>query len=263
MWTLDFDGWFQCRLATDADPFDEKRGADGWTFAFAGEPDLDRTIRFQTPVAQRSHGPAVGVRVKAVSSNGQAVAGHALVGAPIDLVDQPVFEGRDGLIATSAKEPIAPFHLVIAQDGFHLGRLDPLDLTDPNQIRRRQPIRFETRSQTVAQATGITDYPAYRAARKGQLQADLASETDPTRSSALSSRIAELDQGDIREDALGFLVQYSFALQGAAELVDPQGLLAKADLQVPWPIAFWMGGWDADALSGFVRGTLQIPTSTA
>src|SRR5579859_3431489 len=107
MWTLDFDGWFQCRLATDADPFDEKRGVDGWNFAFAGEPDLDRIIRFQTPVAQRSHGPAVGVRVQAVSSNGQGVAGHALIGAAVDLIDGPVFEGRDGLISTSAKEPIA------------------------------------------------------------------------------------------------------------------------------------------------------------
>jgi hypothetical protein len=261
MWTLAFDGRFQCRLATDADPFDEKRGADGWTFAFAGEPDLDRIIRFQAPVALRTHALAVGVTVKAVASDGQAVAGHALVGAPVELVDQPVFEGRDGLIATSAKEPIAPWHIVIAQQGFRLGRLDPLDLTDSSQIRRRQPIRFEQNSATVAQATGITDFPGFRQARKTQLQADLAGEADPTRRTNLSSRIAELDQGDIREAALGFLVQYRFDLQGDAELTDPNGVLAKADLHSPWPIAFWMGGWDADALCGFVSGTLQIPTT--
>lgn len=43
--SIPFRGWFQARLATDPDDFDEPRGQNGWTFAFEGEPDLDRIIR--------------------------------------------------------------------------------------------------------------------------------------------------------------------------------------------------------------------------
>jgi hypothetical protein len=27
----------------------------------------------------------------------------------------------------------------------------------------------------------------------------------------------------------------------------------------PWNISFWMGGWDGDALCGYVKGTWTIP----
>ena len=26
-----------------------------------------------------------------------------------------------------------------------------------------------------------------------------------------------------------------------------------------WPLSFWMGGWDGDALCAYIRGTWQIP----
>jgi len=32
-----------------------------------------------------------------------------------------------------------------------------------------------------------------------------------------------------------------------------------ADETQPWPLQFWMGGWDGDALTGYVKGTWQIP----
>src|SRR6185503_3047945 len=61
---LAFAGFFECRLATDPDPFDELRGTSGWTFALPGEPNLDRIIRFQpTGAVLRWGGPAVGVAV--------------------------------------------------------------------------------------------------------------------------------------------------------------------------------------------------------
>ena len=66
-----FEGCFQCRLATNPDPTDELRGVSGYTFALAGEPDLDRVIRFQDPAAPRSHGPRVGVSVVAVAIDGR------------------------------------------------------------------------------------------------------------------------------------------------------------------------------------------------
>jgi len=41
---------------------------------------------------------------------------------------------------------------------------------------------------------------------------------------------------------------------------DPAGLLRDAiDTSLPWPIQFWMGGFDADALCGYMRGSLTLP----
>ena len=48
MWeTLDlgFEGYFMCRLTTDPDPTDEKRGVSGYTLALATEDDLDNWIQ--------------------------------------------------------------------------------------------------------------------------------------------------------------------------------------------------------------------------
>ena len=86
--TLNFEGWFQMRMATDPDPTDEKRGVSGYTFALAGEPDLDAKVHMQPdepgvwqrkfgpgdddgpnlPVgAQSKYGPRVGVTVTSAS----------------------------------------------------------------------------------------------------------------------------------------------------------------------------------------------------
>jgi hypothetical protein len=86
MFSLNTAGWFQCRLATNPDAFDDLRGHGGWTFAVSDEPDLDRIIRFQSPVAPRSHGPTVGVFVTQVTVEGSAVLRHPLIGAPVALL---------------------------------------------------------------------------------------------------------------------------------------------------------------------------------
>ena len=44
---LHFEGYFQCRLATDPDPTREPRGVSGYTYALAGEDDLDQVIYLQ------------------------------------------------------------------------------------------------------------------------------------------------------------------------------------------------------------------------
>src|SRR4051794_14911179 len=98
MISFEFEGWFQCRLATDPDPYDEKRGVSGWTFAYPGESDLDRYIRFSNAVAPRSAGPQVGVIVKRITLDGAEQSGHPLLKASVTLEDKPVFEGRNGTI---------------------------------------------------------------------------------------------------------------------------------------------------------------------
>jgi hypothetical protein len=264
MLAIEFEGWFQCRLATDPDPWDERRGVSGWTFVYPGEPDLDRIIRFQSPVAPKSHGPGVGVRVTKVMTDGGAVTGHPLIGAEVNLLDSPVFEGRNGIIAESAKEPVVPFNIEIKGASLTLRRSDPIDLSSRVELRRRQPVGLERNSRTAAQATGIADYLQYRMQRKSDLEADLLSETDPLKRFALGERIDRLSQSDLSEDiatfSLGFLVAYRFTLRGNSAVEDPGGELGgSVGVAAEWPIEFWMGAWDADALCGFTRGTLRIP----
>ena len=82
MLTLYFEGWFQCRLATDPDPTDELIGVTGPTFIVAGEPYLDRIIRLQNPVAPRfPHEHDIGVNVNRVEIDEQEQPDHPLIGA--------------------------------------------------------------------------------------------------------------------------------------------------------------------------------------
>src|SRR5262249_24739211 len=58
----------------------------------------------------------------------------------------------------------------------------------------------------------------------------------------------------------GARMQYAFSLQGTPYFRDPAGLLGGLpDTKANWPIEFWFGAWDPDALSGFVRGFLGVP----
>ncbi len=44
---IHFEGYWQCRQATDPDPTDDPRGVSGYTYAFGDESDLDLIIRLQ------------------------------------------------------------------------------------------------------------------------------------------------------------------------------------------------------------------------
>jgi len=99
MLVITFSGWCLLRLATDPDPTDEPRGLSGYTFAFAGEPDLDRIVRLQPPTdfSPRSHAPQLGVTVNAATrTDGTPVP--ALQGAAVDLLDEPRLENRNWVL---------------------------------------------------------------------------------------------------------------------------------------------------------------------
>jgi hypothetical protein len=278
MITLNFEGWFQCRLATDPDPSDEPRGVSGWTFAVAGEEDLDRIIRLQQPVSPRSPGPGskVSVVVTAVSVDGRQVLDHPLVGGQLELLDEPKFEGRNGIVAEDTAECIDPFHLQLTGGGVSLRRRDILDPQDPERkiyevdpsvLKRRQPVEDEVvESAEVADATGIMDHMGYRRERKKDLEDALEETGDAVIRAALQKRIGDLDESldpkkrDIRVGILGASLIYKFAIRGAAEVVDEGDALGGlVGTSPPWPIEFWVGGWDADALCGYMRGRLQVP----
>jgi hypothetical protein len=46
--TINFEGYWQCRQATDPDPSEDPRGVSGYTYAIGDESDLDLIIRLQT-----------------------------------------------------------------------------------------------------------------------------------------------------------------------------------------------------------------------
>src|SRR5580704_2032042 len=118
MLELYFEGWFQCRLARDPDPSDEKRGISGASFATVYEPDLDRIIRLNDAVASRAlylpeghQVPPVGVSVESVYIDGQKIGNHPLLGARVDLLDDAVFQSLNGVFSSPGGEIIDPFHL--------------------------------------------------------------------------------------------------------------------------------------------------------
>jgi hypothetical protein len=273
---LRFEGWFQCRLATNPDPTDEPRGVSGHTFARAGEPDLDRVIRLRDPVAPRSHGPPVGVRVTEVHRRGERVAAHPLAGARVDLLDRPKFESRNLLLSDdrAGVGPIHPFHLEVAGAGVAVRRLDLLDPDRPGLEPHRAPPALLNRRSAVdrdglrwdptriAEATGLVDPLAFRAERRRRLLADLERVDDPLARAALAKRIRELavvDRHDPRVVGLSVVQVRRFGLDGPARVVEAGRRLEPLDLDREWPIEFWMGGWDSDALSGYLSGLLTIP----
>ena len=92
-------GWALLRLPTDPDPSDEPRGVSGYTFAFAGEPDLDRILYLQPPAnfAPRSQSPPLGVRVtSAVRTDGEQVP--VLASAAVNLSSHCSRDSRDSRI---------------------------------------------------------------------------------------------------------------------------------------------------------------------
>lgn len=281
MLTLHFEGWFQCRLATDPDPSDDPRGVSGPTFAVAGEPDLDRIIRFNDPVALRWPLSQIGVCVTQVALGDATIPDHPLQGARVDLLNGAKFEGRNFLIAGTGREPIDPFVLQVSGGGITLRRndfWDPIQAGSTGKDRdildvpaammdRRQPT-FTMFSPEVAEATGIMDFPGFRQKRCAALQARRAQTSDPTECAALDRRIQALlndgqDMPGVTGAAMIFLgVQevFAFEINGVPSIDDPDGRLGgQVGISQTWPIRFWMGGFDTDTLTAYTKGTLSIP----
>ncbi len=278
---VEFGGWCLIRLATDPDPSDEPRGVSGYTFALAGEPDLDRIVRFQRPPDSvfrlRSHSPAVGVVVTRVTRADSGAELPGIVGAPVDLLDEPRLENRQWTLTLPGYEPIVPFHLRIAGPELIIDRLSPLNPDDPGQpvwqapasvLGPRGATGISHEPELIRQATGLRRPLTEVKRRLRALQVDRAGEADATRRAALDARIGELryaveNRKDRRVAMREFVERFAFDLGGRADVHDPRGLLGGApDTEQPWPITFWIGAWDPDALCAYVQGALSIPYAT-
>lgn len=271
--TLSFKGWFLCRLATDPDPTDEPRGVSGSTFALPGEPDLDRIIVMQDPPPEvvRSCSPRIGVYVTSAKAAGRKV--DALLGARVNLLDGPRFENRNFVLTVAGYEPIVPFHLEVRSDDLRLARSTVLWSEHPDlpvhQVPRERLERMGARGlrtdpEQVLAETGVDDPLDNRRERRRTLARELSNASDPLLRAGLARRIAELDIGladptDERVVNLTAIEEFTLELAGPATV---QGQLPdnlQVDVEPPWLVDFWMGGWDADLCCGFMKGQLQVP----
>lgn len=276
-----FEGYWQCRFATDPDPADEPRGLTGPTFATHSEPDLDRIIRTNDPVTPRfPHEDQVGVRITHVSQDGAPTADdHPFVGGRFDFIEDPQFVQLNWIITPGFKAPIDPLHIQLtSRDGsIVLRRRDEWVLSQPgltiydiftdDAVLKRRDNTYEIRSAEVAEATGIIDYAGYRRDRRATLDARLRqlAADDPERAD-LQQRIANLDRDATQQGVtfgaqqfLGMKCDYDISINGEVS-VDGQAQLGKrVSSDQYWRLAFWMGGYDTDLMTGYVKGSVTMP----
>ena len=277
MLTLKFEGFFQCRLATDPDPTDDRRGISGPTFTAPGEADLDRIIRLQDPVNLRLpfRYEDFGVNVTTVEKNGAPIAGHPLIGADVELLDGAKFEGRNFIIAGTGREPIDPFHICITGGGITLSRKDLWDpqnpslgilQVSPDLLARRQP-SFVVQDPEVQEAMGVLAPEQYRQDRRNYLLSILNGYTDPIKRAACQKRIDFLNKDNEGYAGITMMAQivltvketFKFEINGPAQVSDPNRVLGTVGTTPFWPIEFWMGGYDCDTMVGYMRGKLSLP----
>jgi hypothetical protein len=214
----------QCRLATDPDGADVRRGVTGNGFAIGDEPDLDRVIRFQAHGAvPRSHCPRIGVTVKTAAIKQRAMPPWAdrgspvpeLTGAIVDLLGAAKFEGRNHLVSEDG-EPIDPFEIEVRTAGGDSFRrsLIGIPINDMTPLERRGTGRYPralSRNQEVMLANlavlsrhdvaFVFDTPMdYTQDRIARLKRDLVSlddSNDPTerQRAELEFRLRSLDEG--------------------------------------------------------------------
>lgn len=298
--SLSFEGWYQYRAPTDPDPTDEPRGVSGYTFAVAGEPDLDGVMHLQPDepgVVQRrfgvdpDKGPKVGVVVTSATTHDlesrTIERADDLVGARLALPGARPAE-LNGIVVRNDMFAIDPVRVVLrAADGtVLLDREDLLDPANPDRtlfdadsamLERRQPRGFVSNSVDAAKAIGLPNATnealiADRQQRQKDLEELLAQTTDEVERAGLEWRISQLNilrRWWYLSDEDGMSIDRraaQLALQAYGWCVDVNGPVHAnelgADPVAHWPLAFWMGGFDGDALTAWISGYLAVPLSS-
>jgi hypothetical protein len=192
--SIHFEGYWQCRQATDPDPSRDRRGASGYTFAVGKENDFDQIIRLQKdeippgdirpsyPPHYPPHHPtgSFGVFVTDVRYRGERYnpgydalykgkvrwlpgqEGGARGGPRFELRNTITYFPGDGIYM-----PIVPFHILIESDDktLAIGRDDPLNpaeptkqiwqMSDHTEYARRCPVNWFDTSDEVMEAIGV------------------------------------------------------------------------------------------------------------
>ncbi len=283
MLRMSYEGWFQCRMATDPDPTDERRGLSGPTIATPSEPDMDRIVRLQEFVSERWPSKRPGVFVTDVAINGVSTPNHVLQGATVDFLDGAQFRQLNMIIVAGLRAPIDPFHIRFRSPTgtVVVSRRDEWDITRPgltiDDIFTDDAI-LDHRNNTVgindpevAEATGVMDFAGYRLDRLNALTSYLATlaPADPTRAD-VEQRIVLLKRDATQQGAtlsakvfLGMRCDYTMSINGKAVVTDPENELGgRLGVSQDWTMVYWLGGFDVDLMMGYMRGSIDIPFVT-
>ncbi|MEO1258673.1 MAG: hypothetical protein AAFZ15_07740 [Bacteroidota bacterium] len=204
--TLNFEGYFACRIATDPDPTNEERGMSGYTMALSTEDKLDQVIRLRVDddyIKKNLRPPGEligmdvnlkrGVVVTNVSYNDQSWSSN-LSGAELDLKGKdgifngPIFESRNNVTGSddNLSFVITPFQLHINGDDIQIEAIDILDpsadaptqkiwqITDPSIYGRRLPTGFSSGDQEVSKAINVFDQYGYFRDRRRFMEGEIA-----------------------------------------------------------------------------------------
>lgn len=210
--SLHFEGYFACRIATDPDPTDEKRGMSGYTMALSTEDNLDQVIRLNVSEEYldknlRQPGPLInmdanlkrGVVVTEVMYDGQSLESD-YVGASLNLRGEnkpfkgPIFESRNNItgsddtmafvitpfeleILEKVEKTEAPRRLIYAVDDLNpegaINEQKIWAINNPSIYGRRLPVNFEADSEEVKKAINVFDQYGYFRDRKRFLQDEI------------------------------------------------------------------------------------------
>jgi hypothetical protein len=289
--TLEFAGYAQCRLATDPDPTDERRGVSGYTFAMPGEPDLDWTIYTQPGAGVVERVGVTDRKVGVVVTGGycgvEKIEGdHPLMGATINLEDKPRFEERNYIVVNKTFGVISPFKLRVKGKGIELfrqvhyypGQPITTPITEvPQEILMPYTSDFQGNVAACVALMPGGNPSVYRQQRLDALlgiRARSRYAKDSPALAALNKRIEQLRMDNPSDRRTGQLVNatfFGFGINGPAAVKFGKaekwlnGTLGKGGWQYldpsrplpSWPVSFMMGSWDADSLTFYMSGTLQ------
>src|SRR5215213_1298039 len=225
---IKFSGWFQCRLATAPDPTDELRGVSGYAHALPNEPGFDRIIRLQPEdTILRSHCQSIGVKVTNIWINGNREDNHPLVGALVDFLDYPKFEGRNDILTKEGEEALVPINIQIKKDCFLIQRKFndtmnfPLSTMDDfEKFNNLKATGVHLHPGTIQESTGIFDLYLVWQDRKSRLEADLQTATNEIEKSTLKARIKLLSNSGLARRFFARML-YSVSLTGSLTFNDP------------------------------------------
>ncbi|HVC83172.1 MAG TPA: hypothetical protein VNL35_22000 [Chloroflexota bacterium] len=288
---INFEGYIMCRLAVDPDPSDEQRGVSGYTLALAREDNLDnwiqlnpssgyldRNLREPGKSMVKAKALNLGVKVTGVQLDGRDFAeGQSLLGGHVNLLDDPqaghpIFEGRNDIIGSDdeIQFPIDPFIIDIQSPApaIHINRQDLLPgnrriwelQTSEYRDRLGQPPNPLTTTQPndAMKAIGVYDADEYFRNRARWIREQIEKATDQTELQEFKTRLYVVEFfGQRLRDHLQLLRIWTFNVDGGSTGI-AEGL-SGIDLTAPWPITFWIGGFDGDLMLGYLRGTLCLP----
>ena len=258
-----FAGRFQCRLATDPDPYDEPFGLRGTACAFPSEPPLDRIIRTSGVAAREGCAP-IGVFVTDVSDSQHPVLG-LLAGAAVTLEPQtaaegPFFESWSGINAVPWEEPLSCLDVKIAVAGTTLLRrshsrrmIKPLALQPTLSRPAFDHLKVVADSVAATDAAELSTRRAFLAER-----VDSARRPEDRDLALLRLSLVAASDREFGRDAYRLGLCWECPLDGLAVVSDEigaTGVTASSN----WLVRLLFTRWDFDSLSGVLVGSLTLP----